>query len=306
MKAIICKKYGPPEVLQIEEVPKPIPKDSQIVVKIVATTVNSGDVRVRALRVEGFMKIVMRLVLGFSKPRKPVLGTVFAGIVESAGNKVTHFKIGDRVFGATGFKFGTYAEYIAVDEKSAVVMMPHNASFDEAAAIVFGGQTAVYFLEKAGISKRVGLKILIIGGTGAVGSAAIQIAKYHGAEITTVCSSLGLPLVRSLGTTHTILYDKEDFTKQTNTFDIVFDAVGKTSKKQCAHLLNEGGVYITVEGFDVASDSKTQLEQLKRLYEDGTYQAVIDRTFTMNEIVEAHRYVDTGRKKGNVVLQISK
>lgn len=247
----------------------------------------------------------MRLVLGFSKPRKPVLGTVFAGIVESAGNKVTHFKIGDRVFGATGFKFGTYAEYIAVDEKSAVVMMPHNASFDEAAAIVFGGQTAVYFLEKAGISKRARLTILIVGGTGSVGTAAIQIAKHHGAEITTVCSSLGLELVRNLGTTHTILYDKEDFTKQTNTFDIIFDAVGKTSKKKCAHLLNEGGVYITVEGFDVASDTKEQLEQLKRLYEDGTYQAVIDRTFVMNEVVEAHRYVDTGRKKGNVVLQIS-
>jgi NADPH:quinone reductase-like Zn-dependent oxidoreductase len=141
-------------------VPKPIPKDSEILVKIVATTVNSGDVRVRALRVEGFMKIVMRLVLGFSKPRKPVMGTVFAGIVESAGNKVTLFNIGDRVFGATGFKFGTYAEYIAVDEKSAVVNMPDNASFDEAAAIVFGGQTAVYFLEKAGISKRMGLKII--------------------------------------------------------------------------------------------------------------------------------------------------
>ena len=305
MKAIICKKYGPPEVLQIEDVPKPIPKDSEIVVKIVATTVNSGDVRVRALRVEGFMKIVMRLVLGFSKPRKPVLGTVFAGIVESAGNKVTHFKIGDRVFGATGFKFGTYAEYIAIDEKSAVVLMPHNASFDEAAAIVFGGQTAVYFLKKAGINKRVGLKILIVGGTGAVGSAAIQIAKYHGAEITTVCSSDGIELVRTLGATHAILYDKEDFTKQTNTFDIIFDAVGKTSRKKCAHLLNDSGVYKTVEGFDVASDSKEQLELLKKLYEDGTYQAAIDKTFTMNEVVEAHRYVDTGRKKGNVVLQIS-
>jgi NADPH:quinone reductase-like Zn-dependent oxidoreductase len=251
------------------------------------------------------MKIVMLLVLGFSKPRKPVLGTVFAGIVESVGNKVNHFKIGDRVFGATGFKFGTYAEYIAVDEKSAFVMMPHNASFDQAAAIVFGGQTAIYFLEKAGISKRVGLKVLIVGGTGAVGSAAIQIAKYHGAEITTVCSSDGLDLVLTLGATHTILYDKEDFTKQTNTFDIIFDAVGKTSKKRCAHLLNDGGVYKTVEGFDVASDSKEQLEQLGRLYEDGAYQAVIDKTFTMNEVVEAHRYVDTGRKKGNVVLQIS-
>lgn len=306
MKAIICTKYGPPEVLEMGEVPKPIPKDSEILVKIVATTVNSGDVRVRALRVEGFMKIVMRLVLGFLKPRKPVLGTVFAGIVESVGNKVTHFKIGDRVFGATGFKFGTYAEYIAVDEKSAVVNMPHNTSFDEAAAIVFGGQTAVYFLEKAGISKRAGQRVLIIGGTGSVGSAAIQIAKYHGAEITTVCSSDGLELVRSLGATHTVLYDKEDFIKQTNTFDIVFDAVGKTSKEKCAHLLNDNGVYKTVEGFDVASDSKEQLELLKKLYEDGTYQAVIDRTFTMNEVVEAHRYVDTGRKKGNVVLQISK
>jgi NADPH:quinone reductase-like Zn-dependent oxidoreductase len=305
MKAILCTKYGPPEVLEMGEVPKPIPKDSEIVVKIVATTVNSGDVRVRSLRVEGFMKIFMRLVLGFSKPRNPILGTVFAGIVESVGSKVTHFKIGDHVFGATGFKFGTYAEYIAVDEKSAVVMMPHNASFDEAAAIVLGGQTAIYFLEKAGISKRAGLKVLIVGGTGAVGSAAIQIAKYHGAEITTVCSSDGLELVRNLGTTHSIFYDKEDFTKQTNTFDIIFDAVGKTSKKKCAHLLNDGGVYITVEGFDVASDSKRQLEQLKRLYEDGTYQTVIDRIFAMNEVVEAHRYVDTGRKKGNVVLQIS-
>ncbi len=305
MKAIICTKYGPPEVLEIHEVDKPTLKNNEILVKIMSTTVNSGDVRVRALRVEGFMKIVMLLVLGFSKPRKPILGTVFAGIVESAGNKVTQFKIGDRVFGATGFKFGTYAEYIAVGEKSAVVLMPHNASFDEAAAIVFGGQTAVYFLEKAGISKRAGLKVLIVGGTGAVGSAAIQIAKSHGAEITTVCSSDGLELARNLGATHTILYDKEDFTKQTGTFDIIFDAVGKTSKKKCAHLLNDGGVYKTVEGFDVASDSKEQLEQLGRLYEDGTYQAVIDRTFAMSEVVEAHRYVDTGRKKGNVVLRIS-
>ncbi len=305
MKAIICTKYGPPEVLVMEEVAKPIPKDNEILVKIISTTVNSGDVRVRALRVEGFMRIIMRLVLGFTKPRKPILGTVFAGIVESVGNKVTHFKTGDSVFGTTGFKFGTYAEYIAVGEKSAVILMPHNASFDEAAAILFGGQTAIYFLEKAGISKRVGLKILIVGGTGAVGSAAIQIAKYYGAIITTVCSSGGLSLTRNLGATNIILYDKEDFTMQTDTFNIIFDAVGKTSKKKCVHLLNDSGVYITVEGFDVASDSKAQLELLKKIYEDGKYQAVIDKTFTMSEVVDAHRYVDTGRKKGNVVLQIS-
>jgi len=305
MKAIICTKYGPPEVLEIHEVDKPTLKNNEILVKIMSTTVNSGDVRVRALRVEGFMKIVMRFVLGFSKPRQPILGTVFSGIVESVGDKVSDFKIGDQVFGATGFKFGTYAEYITVNEKSAVIIMPKNASFDQSASLVFGGQTAIYFLKKARINKRTGLKILIIGGTGAVGTSAIQIAKYYGAEVTTVCSSDGFELARNLGSDHIILYDKEDFTKQANTFDVIFDAVGKTSKKACKHLLKDSeSVYITVEGFDVSSDSKEQLELLKKLYEDGKYQPVIDKTFTMNEIVEAHRYVDTGRKKGNVVLQI--
>ncbi len=306
MKAILCEKYGSPEVLHIQEVPKPIPKDNEILVNIIATTVNSGDVRVRALRVEGFMKIVMRLVLGFSKPRKPILGTTFSGVVEGIGTEVSHFKIGDHVFGATGFKFGTYAEYIAVAEESAVVLMPQNASFDEAASLIFGGQTALYFLEKAKISKRVQPKILIVGGTGAVGTAAIQVAKHYGAEITTVCSSGGLELVHNLGVEHAILYDQEDFRKQTNTFDIIFDAVGKTSKNECAHLLKNDGAYITVEGFDVASDSKEQLNQLRELYEDGKYQTVIDKTFTIDEVVEAHRYVDSGRKKGNVVLKVSK
>lgn len=306
MKAIICTKYGSPEVLKIREVKKPAPKDNEILIKIMSTTVNSGDVRVRALRVEGFMKIVMRLVLGFSKPRQPILGTVFSGIVESIGNKVSDFKIGDKVFGATGFKFGTYAEYITVNEKSAVVTMPENASFDEAASLVFGGQTAIYFLEKSGINKKINPKILIIGGTGAVGTAAIQIAKYYGAEVTAVCSSDGSTLVRNLGAAHMILYDQTDFTKQTNTFDVIFDAVGKTSKKACQHLLkNSTSVYITVEGFDVASETKKQLELLKDLYQNGFYQAVIDKNFQMSEVIYAHEYVDTGRKKGNVILQIS-
>lgn len=213
MKAIICPKYGPPEVLEIHEVDKPTLKNNEILVKIMSTTVNSGDVRVRALRVEGFMKIVMRFVLGFSKPRQPILGTVFSGIVENVGSQVSDFKIGDHVFGATGFKFGTYAEYITVNEKSAVIIMPKNASFDQAASLVFGGQTAVYFLKKAGINKRTGLKILIVGGTGSVGTSAIQIAKYYGGEVTTVCSSDGFELARNLGTDHIIQYDKEDFTK---------------------------------------------------------------------------------------------
>jgi NADPH:quinone reductase-like Zn-dependent oxidoreductase len=163
MKAVICTRYGTPEVLQLQEVSKPIPKDSQILVKIVATAVNSGDVRVRSLDVKGFMKVIMRLVLGISKPRKPILGTVFSGIVESKGNKVSKFKVGDKVFGMTGFKFGTYSEYIAVNQNSNVLEMPKNATYEEAVAIIFGGHTAIHFLGKAQITEKSTPKILIIG-----------------------------------------------------------------------------------------------------------------------------------------------
>lgn len=304
MKAIVCTNYGPPEVLQIQEVAKPVPKNKQILVKIMATAVNSGDVRVRSLDVKGFMKIVMRLALGISKPRKSILGTVFSGVVESVGVKVTKFKMGDKVFGMTGFNFGAHAEYITVSEKSKVIEMPNNATFEEAAAIIFGGQTAIYFLDKAKIAEKPDPKILIIGATGSVGSAAIQIAKHHKADTTAVCSSAGLELVNALGVTHVILYDKEDFTRQTEKFDIIFDAVGKTNKKECKHLLRPNGVYRNVNS-KYASETKAQLELLKKLFEKGDYNAVIDKIFAMDEIVEAHRYVDTGRKKGNVVLNIS-
>lgn len=305
MKAVICTKYGPPEVLQIQDVPKPIPKDSQILVKIVATAVNSGDVRVRALDVKGFMKTVMRFVLGFSKPRKPILGTVFSGIVEQVGKNVSNFKIGDEVYGITGFKFGTYAEYIAVSDKSVVVKKPSNATFEEAAAICFGGQTAYYFLEKANVSKKANLKILVYGATGAVGTAAIQIAKYHNAEVTAVCSEQGKELVKELGADKIILYNKEDYTKTAEKFDIIFDAVGKITKKQCGHLLNHGGIFKSVESFEMASEEIEQLNFLRELFEKGKYKATIDRTYSIDEVVAAHRYVDTGRKKGNVVLKIS-
>jgi NADPH:quinone reductase-like Zn-dependent oxidoreductase len=304
MKAVICTKYGPPEVLQIQDVSKPIPKDSEILVKIVATAVNSGDVRVRALDVKGFMKTVMRLVLGFSKPRKPILGTVFSGRVEQVGKNVSKFKIADEVFGITGFKFGTYAEYIAVSEKSVVVKKPFNATFEEAAAICFGGQTAYYFLEKAKISKKANLKVLVYGATGAVGTAAIQIAKYHNAEVTAVCSEQGKELVKELGADKIILYDKEDYTKTAEKFDIIFDAVGKITKRQSGHLLNKGGIFKSVEGFDMASEEIKQLEFLRKLFEKGKYKATIDRIYSIDEIVVAHRYVDTGRKKGNVVIKI--
>lgn len=305
MKAVICTKYGPPEVLEIQDVAKPIPKDNEILVRIIATAVNSGDVRVRGLAVKGFMKIMMRLVLGFSKPRKSILGTVYAGIVESTGEKVSKYKRGDKVFGMTGFNFGTYAAYIALKESGNVSIMPKNASFDEAVSLVFGGQTALYFLEKAKLTQRDNPKVLIIGATGSVGIAAVQIAKHYGADVSAVCSSDGLRVIEKLGVSKIILYDKEEFTQTAVKFDIIFDAVGKTSKKSCEKLLESGGIYKTVGGLEYASESLQQLELIKELWEKGAYQAVIDKTFPFDKVVEAHRYVDTGRKKGNVVLKIS-
>lgn len=305
MRAVVCTKYGPPEVLRIEGVQKPVPKDDEMLIKIMASSVNSGDVRVRGLAVEGFLKIVMRFILGFSKPRKPILGTVFSGSVEQVGKNVKDFRIGDEVYGITGFKFGTYAEFITVSDKSVVTKKPSNATHEEAAAIPFGGHTAIYFLEKAKMAEKTTPKVLIYGATGSVGTAAIQIAKHYKAEVTAVCSENGKDLVNELGADKIIIYNKEDFTKSAEKFDIVFDAVGKTSKKQCVHLMNKGGYYKTVGGLDVAAKRKEQLELLRELFEKGTYKATIDRTYSMEQIVDAHRYVDTGRKKGSVVLKIA-
>lgn len=303
MKAVICTKFGSPEVLEIQEITKPIPKYNQILVKINATTINSGDTRVRSLDFNGFMRVIMRLIFAISKPRKLVLGTVFSGIVENKGYKVSTFKVGEKVFGMTGLKFGTHSEYIAVNQNSIVLKMPENATYEEAAAIIFGGQTAIYFLDKAKISHKANQKILIIGATGSVGTAAIQIAKHYKAYITAVCSSEGQELAAQLGVTNIILYDKEDYTKQTEKFDIIFDTVGKSNKKQCQKLLNENGIYkSTSVGY--ASETIQQLQLLKELFEKAKLKAIIDKTFQMNEIIEAHTYVDTGRKKGNVVLKI--
>jgi len=305
MKAVICTVYGAPEVLQIASVKKPVPKRNDILVKIKSTAVNSGDVRVRGLAVEGLMKLVMRLALGISKPRKPILGTVFAGVVEEIGEKVTSFTVGDEVFGMTGFQFGTYAEYLSAPETSTVILKPKNASFDEAAALPFGGQTAHHFLMKAGINTRKAPSILIVGATGSVGVAAIQIAKKFTSDITAVCSTRGEKLTRDLGAKDIILYDEVAFRSVDRKFDIVFDAVGKTTKKECAHLLHNDGVFVTVGGLDYASETHEQLIFLKEAFEEGEYKAVIDKTFTMDDVVEAHIYVDSGRKKGNVVLRVS-
>ncbi len=303
MKAAICTSYGSPEVIQVQEVTKPVPKNNEILVKIMASVLNSGDVRVRSLDVTGLLKIIMRLVLGISKPRKSILGTVFSGVVEQIGSKVSRFKAGDKVFGMTGFNFGTHAEYIAIHQNSNVLQMPNNASFEEAAAIIFGGQTALYYLSKAKIVDKAKAKALILGTTGSVGIAAIQIANYYNAHVTAVCSSGGQKLVKELGVHDIILYDKEELTHLSKKFDIIFDAVGKYSAKQCKHLLHNEGVYVSVsKGY--ASETIWQLQQLKEIFEKGMLKATIDKTYTLDEIVEAHRYVDTGRKKGNVALKI--
>lgn len=304
MKAVVCTHYGLPEVLQLRDIPKPIPKKNQILVRIKATAVNSGDVKVRNMVAKGFMKLIMQLVLGISKPRRAILGTVFSGVVDGTGSNVSAFKTGDNVFGMTGLRFGTYAEFIVVDEKSNVINMPENATYEEAAAIIFGGQTAIYFLHKASIAERVHPKILIIGATGSVGAAAIQIAKYYNADITVVCSTAGKKLVNELGEANIILYDQEDFTKQTKRFDIILDAVGKTSRKKCKHLLAENGIYKSVS-YGYASETIQQLQLLKELFEKEKFKATIDKIYALEDIAEAHRYVDSGRKKGNVVLKIN-
>ena len=305
MKAVICTTYGMPDVLKLMEVEKPKPKDNEVLVKIRATAVNSGDVRVRGLAVNGFLRIVMRFVLGFSKPRKPVLGTVLSGVVEEVGKSVKAFKIGDEVFASTGFRFGAYAEYIALPENSTLMHKPKTASFEEAAAILFGGMTSLYFLHKAGITSKPNQKVLIYGATGSVGTAAVEIAKYYKAHVTSVCGEQGIELANKLGSDAVVIYTQQDFTKLDGRSDIVFDAVGKTSKKDCAGILSQGGRYVTVGGLDVAKETKEQMEFLKELYDRKEMHANIDRTYSLEDIVEAHRYVETGRKKGNVVVKIN-
>ena len=303
MKAVICSSYGLPNVLQIQQIPKPVPNSNQVLVKIIASAINSADVKVRSLDVKWYMKTIMRIVLGISKPRKSILGTVFSGIIVDKGNKVSNFEIGDKVFGLTGFKFGTHAEYIVVNKNSNFIVMPKNASFEEAAAIVFGGQTAVYFLTKAKLYAKKNAKILIVGATGSVGLAALQIADFFKASITAVCSSKGLKIVEELGINDYIFYDKDDVFSTTKKFDIIFDAIGKTNKANYRKLLKEKGMIVSVNS-GYAFETKEQLKFLKMLFENGRLKAIIDKVFTIDEIVDAHSYVDTGRKKGNVILKI--
>ncbi|KRD99340.1 NADPH:quinone reductase [Bacillus sp. Root239] len=304
MKAMVCTKYGKPDVLQLEEVEKPIPKENEILIKIHATTVTSGDCRVRSFNSPLLLWLPMRIVLGLRKPRKSILGVELAGEVEEVGKNVTRFKKGDQLFAMTGMKFGGYAEYICLPEKETIAVKPENVTYEEAASISFGGTTALHFFRKGNI--QTGQKVLIYGASGAVGTAAVQLASYYGAEVTGVCSAKNSELVKSLGADRVIDYQHENFTEKEERYDLIFDAVGKITKNQCKEALALNGRFISVEGQGIAKVQTKDLLLLKKLMEEGQIKSVIDRCYSLEQIPKAHEYVETGHKIGNVVVTLKK
>lgn len=301
MKAIICTKYGPPNVLQLQNVEKPKPKKNEVLVKIHATSVSTGDCRIRGFNRPLLFWIPMRIILGFRKPRKPILGVELSGEIEDIGTDVTQFKKGDQVFALTELNLGGYAEYTCVHESGLIALKPTNVTYEEAAVIPFGGTSALHFLRKGQIKK--GQRVLIYGASGSVGTAAVQLAKYFGATVTAICSSSNLDLVTALGADNVIDYMKEDFTKRGEHYDIIFDAVGKYKKSLCTDALMPNGKYVSVNGM-MAKVSKEDMNLLKQLAETEKLKPVIDRTYRLEEIAEAHIYVEKGHKKGNVSITL--
>ncbi len=319
MKAIVYTKYGPPDVLQLEEVAKPTPKDNEVLVKVYATTVNRTDCAIR--KAEPF---ISRFITGLIRPKKTILGTEFAGKIEAVGKDVTSFKVGDKVFGFSGNDFGAHAEYMTMPEESVLTTMPINMTYEEAAPSNEGAHYALNHIRKANIQG--GQRVLINGATGAIGSAAVQLVKYFGADVTAVCNTKNMALVESLGADKVLDYTKEDFTKDDQMYDVVLDEVGKSSFSRCKPLLKPGGIYFSFEMgymaqnlilalitpiignkkvmFPIPKHSKEDIVLFKKLIEAGKFKGVIDRCYPLEEIVEAYKYVETGQKTGNVVITL--
>lgn len=319
MRAITCRRYGPPDVLQLSEIDKPEVKEDEVLIRVYATTVSSGDSRIRnGSRKSLPLWPISRIALGFRKPRKMIPGMDFAGEVEAVGSDVTLFKKGDQVYGFCGK--GTYAEYISMRAEGSVSLKPSNMTFEEAASVPFGAISALDFLRKGNIES--GQKVLIYGASGSVGTYAIQLAKYFGTEVTGVCSSSNVELVKSLGADHVIDYKKEDFTKNGVEYDLIFDTLGKAPFSSSKKSLKQNGLYVTavvdyreiaqiiwtskfgskkiISG--IAGESPDDLNFIRNLIEEGKIETVIDRRYPMEQIAEAHSYVDKGHKKGNVVI----
>jgi NADPH:quinone reductase-like Zn-dependent oxidoreductase len=319
MKAAVHTSYGPPNVVRIAEVEKPTAKDNQVLVKVHATTVNRTDSGLRAAK-----PFVNRLFTGLTRPRVTVLGNEFAGEVEAVGSGVTSFQVGDRVFGYNGTRFGAHAEYLAMPEDGSLATMPANLTFEEAAPSTEGSHYALSLIRKAKI--RSGQDVLVNGATGAIGSAAIQLLKQLGAEVTAVCGTEHVELVKGLGADRVIDYTAEDFTKYTQSYDVVLDAVGKSSFGRCKRLLKPRGIYLSsdlgplsqnpilalitplLRGrkvlFPIPRDNQEMARYFKELLESGAFRPLIDRRYRLEEIVEAYRYVETGQKIGNVVISV--
>ncbi|MDQ1909959.1 NAD(P)-dependent alcohol dehydrogenase [Paenibacillus sp. GD4] len=302
MRAILCTKYGSADVLKLAEVEKPIPKDKEVLVKIHATTVSAGDLRVRRFQSPLSLWLPMRIVLGLRKPRKPILGVELAGEIEAVGKEVRSFREGDQIYALTGMGFGAHAEYTCLREDGVMALKPANMSYEEAAAVPMGATTALHFFRKGNI--RQGQRVLIYGASGAVGTSAVQLAKYYGAEVTGVCSASNLEFVKAIGADQVMDYTKEEFTLEVGCYDLIFDAVGKLSKSAAKKALAPSGSYVTVDGQGIAKVRKEDLLFLKGLAEEGKLKAVIDRRYSLEQVPEAHRYVEKGHKKGNVVITV--